>query len=44
MTFGRPLPAFKRAFGFWKPTHLVVKALFLVFALAHVWIETMGGG
>ena len=44
MTFGRPLRAFKRAFGFWKPTRLVVTALFFVFALAHVWIETMGGG
>src|SRR5881628_1548419 len=40
----RHLPAFKRAFAIWKPTHLVVTALFFVFALAHVWIETMGGG
>src|SRR2546425_6861579 len=40
----RHLPAFNRAFAIWKPTHLVVTALFFVFALAHVWIETMGGG
>ena len=40
----RHLPAFKRAFDVWKPTHLVVTALFFIFALVHVWIETAGGG
>ena len=35
----RHLPALKRAFAVWKPTHLVVTALFFLFALVHVWIE-----
>lgn len=34
----RHLPALKRAFAVWKPTHLVVTALFFVFALLHVWV------
>ena len=38
----RHLPAFKRAFSIWKPTHLVVTALFFVFALLHVWVVTGG--
>ena len=35
----RHLPALRRAFAIWKPTHLVVTALFFLFALVHVWIE-----
>jgi hypothetical protein len=38
------LPAFKRAFAVWKPTHLVVTFLFFIFAFLHVYILELGGG
>ncbi len=37
----RHLPALKRAFAIWKPTHLVVTALFFLFALVHVWVVAL---
>lgn len=37
----RHLPAFKRAFAIWKPAHLVVTALFFLFALVHVWVVAL---
>ena len=37
----RHLPALKRAFSIWKPTHLVVTALFFLFALVHVWVVAL---
>lgn len=39
----RHLPALKRAFAVWKPTHLAVTALFFVLALLHVWVVMLGG-
>lgn len=42
--FYRHLPAFKKAFAIWKPTHLIVTFLFFIFAFLHVWILELAGG
>jgi hypothetical protein len=38
------LPAMKRVFSIWRPTHVVETALFFLFTFLHIWSVAGGGG